>query len=176
MPRTARLLAPVTLAAALLAGCTSTTPMPTPPPSPDATPVFASDEEALAAAEEAYGKYLAVVDAILSDGGRDPERLLDVVSDEVYERELEGFKTYESKGWRQIGTRTFSLTLQRYDSGSVVVYSCDDVSATDVVDSSGTSIVSPDRQETYAFEVEFLHETTLILDRKELWDGGAVCV
>jgi hypothetical protein len=55
MRRTARLPLPLLLITLVLAGCTQPDPMPTPPPTPSASPVFASDEEALAAAEEAYG-------------------------------------------------------------------------------------------------------------------------
>ena len=72
MRRTARLLPLAVLGAALLAGCLPTDPPVTPPPTSDLEPVFASDEEALAAAEEAYGAYLAAADEILSSGGADP--------------------------------------------------------------------------------------------------------
>src|SRR5689334_7391674 len=139
MRRTTRLLAPPLLAALLLAGCTPSDPMPTPPPTSDAAPVFATDEEALAAAEEAYGKYIATVDAILADGGQNPERLEPLVDDSLYQRELDGFAEFAAAGWRGTGARTFQLTLQRYEGHEVSLYSCEDLSGTDVVDSTGAS-------------------------------------
>ena len=55
---------------AALSGCVQTTEKPTPTPTAAATPAFASDEEALAAAEKAYAAYLAVLDDVTADGGR----------------------------------------------------------------------------------------------------------
>lgn len=138
--------------------------------------MFASDEEALAAAEEAYGKYLATVDTILADGGVNPERLKPLVTLALYEHEREGFATYTSKGWYGVGTRTFTLELQQYDSNGVTVYSCDDLTDTDVVDASGASVVSETRENEYAFEVGFdLNDGSLVVASKNLWDGGGVC-
>jgi len=176
MPRTARLLTPVTLAALLLAGCTPSTPMPAPPPTPDATPVFASDEEALAAAEEAYGKYLATVDAIFADGGLNPERLLDVASRAQYETELSGFKEMENGRLKGTGHATFELSLQSYrpTTGEVVVYSCDDISGTDIITADGTSVVSPERPTRIPYEVRFVGDP-LIVDSRNVWDGSGVC-
>lgn len=175
MRRTTRLLAPPLLAALLLAGCTPSDPMPTPPPTSDAAPIFATDEEALAAAEEAYGKYLATADNILSDGGADPERLLEHVSPSLYDEERVGFERIMAKGWRGVGKTTFQLTLQRYDERQVIAYSCDDVSATDLVDQSGTSVVKEGRIERVPFEVEFDPRDGMRILSKAVWDGGGVC-
>jgi hypothetical protein len=175
MPRTARFLTPVTLAAVLLAGCTPSTPMPAPPPTPDATPVFTSDEEALAAAEEAYGKYLALADTILSEGGNDPERLLDAVSRDVYANEAPGFERIANNGWRGTGKTAFTISLQRYDDPQVVAYVCEDVSATDLLDSSGVSVVKPGRLAIVPFEVEFDGGDHMLIVRKDMWDGGGAC-
>ena len=62
------------LGLALAACSTGGTPLP-PAPSPSVTPVFASDEEALAAAKDAYTAYLKVSDQILVDGGANPDRI-----------------------------------------------------------------------------------------------------
>lgn len=176
MRRTAHLSAALLLTALVLTGCTTPTPMPTAPPEPSIAPVFASDEEALAAAEEAYGRFLETVDAILASGGSDPERLRPLVSDSMFEKELEGFVTLQSRGWHGVGLRTFTLTLQSYDESEVHVYACDDVSATDVVDSGGASMVADGRLAQYPFEVTFeLNAGTLIVAAKELWNGGGVC-
>ena len=65
----------VGLLALVLAGCAPDVPAIQVPPTPTVTPLFASDEEALAAAEEAYAAYLAMSDEITSDGGERPERI-----------------------------------------------------------------------------------------------------
>ncbi len=61
----------VTLAVLLLVltGCTPGDEVVVPDPEPTVEPMFATDEEALAAAEEAYGAYLAASDASLAGGG-----------------------------------------------------------------------------------------------------------
>ncbi len=71
MARTTKLAA-VVIACALISGCLPTPTNVIPTAVPTGTPVFASEEEALAAAIEAYEAYLAVSDAILPDGGRGP--------------------------------------------------------------------------------------------------------
>jgi len=175
MRRTPRLLAPPLLAALLLGGCTTPDPAPTPPHTTDAAPVFASDEEALAAAEEAYGKYIATVDAILNDGGADPERLEPLVSTEVYTRELEGFRSYQEHGWRGVGSTSFALSLQGYNEANVTAYVCEDLSATDVLDSTGASITPTDSPTLYAFQIAIQFEGEPLLTSKEPWDSGGVC-
>lgn len=175
MRRTARLPLPLLLTALLLAGCTDPTPMPTPPPTPSETPVFASDEEALAAAEEAYAEYISTVDAILADGGANPERLAPLVSDEVFARESAGFKSYVDHGWHAVGQTSFHLVLQQFDNAELTAYVCENISDTDVLDSSGQSIVQEDRSTRFAFEVRYALGADLILTAKDPWTGGGVC-
>lgn len=163
------------LGALVLTGCATPTPMPTAPPAPSDSPVFASDEEALAAAEEAYGRYSRVADQILVDGGADPERLKEFVSDEIYATEEPGFLRFASKGWHGVGETYFTLTLQHYDDRQVVVYSCDDVSETDVLDSAGVSVVKPDRTTLIPFEVTFDVEDSMRIVGSDVWTGGGVC-
>lgn len=171
------------VAIAALAGCVGHDPVVTLPPSPTTTPVFASDEEALAAAEAAYGEYLRVSDEILIDGGANPERLKPFVTDAFYEDELVGFRQAIEKGWHSTGgTKVVNWTLQSFspsDLRSVVIYLCSDVSAVDVLDSNGVSVVSANRPTQTAFEVGFVsgHKTTaaLLVADKTVWDGGGVC-
>ncbi len=176
----------VTVAAAamlVLAGCTQPAPEPTPTPSPTATPVFASDEEALAAAEKAYADYLAMSDLIFGEGGRESERLEAVATDAIVELESEAFAEVERNGWRSEGTTKFdSVTLQAatysdWSATSVTIYACSDVSGLDVIDASGTSIVAADRPVRQPFELTFVggDEQRLLLDEKELWEGAGVC-
>src|SRR5690606_7687607 len=122
MRRTARLPLPLLLITLVLTGCTQPDPMPTPPPTPSSAPVFASDEEALAAAEEAYGKYLEESDQIIRDGGARPERLRPLVSDVIYRREVAGFEQLQERQLPGTGSTAFSLTLQSFDDVEITVY------------------------------------------------------
>ncbi|PZQ91928.1 MAG: hypothetical protein DI534_03005 [Leifsonia xyli] len=175
MRRTTRLLTPTLLAALLLAGCTTPAPMPSAPPSSDATPVFASDEEALAAAQEAYGKYIAAADAVVGESGAGSDRVKPFLSVPLFERDVASFAQFGENEWRGTGKTTFEMKLQRRDSKAIVAYVCDDFSGTDVIDKNGQSVVPPDRQTRIPYEVEFDVKDNLRIVRKDLWDGSGVC-
>ncbi len=176
MPRPNRLLPALALVAVLLTACVPESPIVTPPPEPTATPVFASDEEALTAAEEAYAKYLAMVDRIFADGGQDPKRLLEVASEDQYTAELPGFIQLQESQLHGTGAVTFQLALQRYSTrtGDVTAYACDDVSQTDILTADGVSVVQPGRIERVAYEVEFGGNPMRVVERT-LWERGGVC-
>ena len=169
-----------------LAGCVPTpTPMPSTRAATDA-PVFASDEEALAAATEAYAAYLKVSDQILKDGGSDPERIREYVSDELAMVEMKSYTDAQTKGLRSTGGSQFSnMTIQTINGsrgnelGIVTVYLCSDVSAVDVLDASGNSVVSPNRPDRTPFEVTFdlvsTDPTRLLVGSADVWDGSGIC-
>lgn len=175
MRRTAHLPLTLLLAAVVLTGCVTPAPMPTAPPTPADAPVFASDEEALAVAEEAYGRVVEATDSIIRDGGNEPERVESLLSPALYEREAAGYEQLRQNGWRGIGATKFKLQLQSFGASFVVVYACDDLSNTDVVDAEGTSVVLADRLEHVAYEVEFDVEDNMLLVRKDRWEGSGVC-
>ena len=81
----------------LLAGCGGGDPIPTLPPTPSATPIFASEEEALAAAEDAYAAYRGMSDQISAEGGANPERIAPFVTESRLADELRGFATFALK-------------------------------------------------------------------------------
>ncbi len=175
MRRTPRLVAPTLLAALVLTGCLPSSPAPTPPATTDAEPVFASEDEALAAAEEAYALFQATADQIIRDGGASPERIEDMVSPDLYAREVAGYEQLRTNGWRGIGQTTFTLRLQAFSDDSVVAYACDDLTQTDVLDSAGQSVVRPGRETLLAYEVEFDPSDDMRILRKDIWEGGGVC-
>jgi hypothetical protein len=178
---------PLLVTAALLlalAACVPTGTGGSPTPSTSATPVFASDAEALAAAEKAYAAYLKVSDQIFIDGGKDPERLLDVTTRSLYSTELEGFQNAAEKGWHSTGgSRADNFSLQSYNASDesriVTIYLCSDVSAVDVRDATGASVVSANRPARTPFEVSFAFKkgatADLLVATKEVWTGGGVC-
>jgi hypothetical protein len=177
--RTALTLSLITLLA--LSGCVAEPPVVLPSEEPSSSPVFASDEEALAAAEEAYGAYVAIYDRLLSEGGIDPEPLRLKVSDALFADIVDGMAIYSDRGWRTDGTSTFdSLELQQHaqdgNTASVVVYLCADVSTVRILDSSGAD-VTPERQDRVPLEVEFsfIAPTDSLLERSEVWTGADYC-
>ena len=166
----------------LLAGCVPREPVITPEPDPASTPVFASDEEALAAATEAYARYLEVSDQIFTEGGVEAQRMAAVATGEKLKVELASFSEFMAGGFRGTGNTTFeAATLQEYDQNAVegeraiVVYLCEDISQTDVLSSSGESVVSADRPSRVKYEVAFdlipPNSTLLFVSDKVPWSN-----
>lgn len=177
-----RSAAPLALLAALaLAGCTAPDPEPTPTAAPTTEPLFASEEEALAAAEEAYSEYVHVVDQILQEGGSEAGRIEEVASGDAMELQLAGFSEAEERGLRSVGNTTFAVdSVQSWTPDATEVISlfvCQDVSATDLINEVGESIIDPDRPTLLPREVGFAvgPADRLIIVRDELWLGTNYC-
>jgi Na+-transporting methylmalonyl-CoA/oxaloacetate decarboxylase gamma subunit len=174
----------VLLGTLALTGCT---PEPAPRASettaPTDAPVFASDEEALAAATEAYAAYLRTSDEISAAGGVGAERMETLVSTDVLKSELEGFKGFADADARTVGATSFivhSMKSARYlrpEQTSISLYVCEDVTGLDVIDSMGISLVSASRQPVTPFEVLFQMDAglQLILEDRSVWRGESFC-
>ena len=182
--RVAPALAGALVVLAMLGGCVPDTPVTTPAPEPSATPVFASDEEAQAAAEAAYAAYLAVSDAISADGGANPERIEPLVSGEQYQVELDGFTTYSAKGWKTIGSTTFDTAqLQAYadygdGTSTVSIYVCSDTTGVRLLDSTGSDITPSDSAARRTLELSFSNEepaSPLVLESAGIWNSESEC-
>lgn len=153
----------------------------TPVPTPSVTPVFASDEEALAAAEESYKRYISMEDSIAQEGGRDPERLAEIVTDEWLQTEFDTFERFRQSGRLQVGsTSVTDVELQRVDefkdgTAEVVVYVCVDFSDTSFVDASGAQ-VAPEGPRTLTLEATFVASDVnhLLLKGNEPW-SESIC-
>lgn len=164
-----------------LAGCIPSPPAVTPAPEPSVAPIFASDEEALAAAEEAYGRYLEVVDTVLSGdvAPDEAETLLATVLTKVQLSEhIEALTSMQARNERATGTSTSdSAVLQQYDrrsdgEGIIGIYICEDISGVDVVDSEGASTVRAGRVDRIRFEVSFdynQNDGLLRIAEREIW-------
>jgi hypothetical protein len=178
--RTGSLLASAALLLAL-AGCVPVDSPSSASPSASATPVFASDAEALAAAEKAYAAYLKVSDAIANDGGKNAKRLEGLATGSLLSDDLEGFKSFAAKRWHSVGkTRLTTTVLQSANrevgQGAVVVYLCEDVSGVDVVDENGVSVVSAGRPKLQQFQVQLdFVSSKLIPSDREPWTGSDIC-
>lgn len=161
-----------------MTGCVDPKPPITPSPTATAAPVFASEEEALAAAEEAYAAYLAVSDAVSGDGGKHPERLEGYMTAEELDRAVERFSDLAASGRHTQGSTVFrSSTLQHWDDMEVAMYLCLDVSGVRVLDAQGTDVTPIDRPDHIPLEVTFRVEapTALLLESSDVWEGAEIC-
>ena len=172
------------LAVLLLAGCVPGEPVVTPEPDPDVTPVFASDEEALAAATEAYAKYLEVADSIRADGGNNPDRVSAVVTPDRVAEELDGFAYFSDNEVSTVGSIELAdIELQQYfdldEKAEVTIYACQDASSIRFVDSSGVDVTPTEKPGRQMFEVVLRSSgddpRRLLLAGSELWEQTDEC-
>ena len=127
----------------MLAGCA-----PTSEPTPTPTAAFASEEEAFAAAEETYRAYTDAVNQVdFSDPSTfDAVYVLLSGASEASTRKV--FSEFYAAKVRTIGITTydsFAGASADLASGTISANVCVDVTEVDVVDESGSSVVSPDR-------------------------------
>lgn len=173
------------LLAAVLAGCTAE-PTPAPSPAPTKTPaapIFATDEEAYAAAEGAYERYVSTSLAVTADGGRDADRLRDVASGAALELELEYAASYADANERTTGTVSFDVVarIQHFEEpgrGAVIqLHVCEDIEQLDILDADGNSVVRDTRTPLIPYEVTIIgdHAETLNVDERVLWDTATIC-
>lgn len=155
-----------------------------PDPSPTAPPIFASDEEALAAAEAAYGAYVVVSDSVLQEAGADPERALTFVTAEFREEAAAGFTLFAENQWRSEGATTFdSVELQQYSESNevaeITLYLCLDVTDTRIIDSAGLDVTPTTRDPRLPLVVEMEsaseYSTDLLQAGSEVWSGNDFC-
>jgi len=173
----------VTLTMLVLTGCGTPEPVVVPEPESSSTPLFASDEEALAAAEEAYGAYLAVSDQILAEGGINPERAYGYMTENMRSDSFAGIKLFVDSEWHTQGATTFdSMTLQQFSQdetteASLVAYACLDVSGLRIIDVAGTDVTPLERPSRLPLELEFVAEasSTMLIERSDLWSGEDFC-
>ena len=184
LPRAAGLLLTV-VAALLLSGCIPPGSTVTPEPMPSSTPVFASEEEALSAAEAAYREYLAVSDAITADAGANPERIQALIAPDQLEEQLAVFEPYSERNLRTEGSTTFdSAELQQYVEGqdgeaAVDFYVCLDVSGVRVFDATGADVTPSQRPSRLPLEIGYVVSAgaspRIVLVRSESWTGDDFC-
>lgn len=141
-------------------------------------PAFATDEEALAAAQAAYAEYLAVSDQILARGGNQPELIQSLVSQSMYEQENEGFKAFQENGWKGIGTTSFdTVHLQEMSQKELSVYLCVDHSNTKILNSDQSLVDLSNRDPRLPLVVKFqiLSSHKLTIASSETWTGANFC-
>jgi hypothetical protein len=139
-------LIPSALAAAVLCAIVSGCSAPTEPAEP--SPLFTSEEQAFAAAEETYRAY---VDALNAVDLSDPETFEDVfawTTGEANAGARETFSQMHADGWTVSGTTEVALVVPQSTgewAEGVELAVCLDVSDVALVDSTGASVVDSDR-------------------------------
>ncbi|WP_243075190.1 hypothetical protein [Microbacterium sp. SS28] len=145
LPRLASAALAVVLAAGIAAGMVTGC---SPEPAPEDSPAFATEEEAFAAAEETYRAY---VDALNQVDLSDPETFEDVyawTTGDLNASDRKGLSKYHADGSTVTGSSEIALIEPGeidHQTLNIQMSVCLDVSAVDVRDASGASLVSPDR-------------------------------
>ncbi|TPW75776.1 hypothetical protein [Schumannella soli] len=149
---------------------------PSPKPTASKSALFSSDEEALKAAEKAYQAYLDVTNKVGHGGWKDSSDLASVMEGDLLKTETAGAKDFAARGYVLLGDSSMDSMRVQSARPPVVVYVCRDVSKTDVVDSSGKSIVPAERQSRVPLQVTFGdRDGTLIVSRSVTWSGDDFC-
>ncbi|WP_104082117.1 hypothetical protein [Cryobacterium sp. Y11] len=182
------------LALGTLSGCMATpAPPDTSPPTAETTPaptkaapIFASNDEALAAATAAYAAYSTEVDDFFTNGGRDPVAAVGSLVSKRYEPEvLAGLDDFAKSGNVGRGVSTFdTISLVSYSDvlaghAQVDLYLCSDFSGIRVFDASGTDVTPAGRPERVPLQVGFVSSkgepAKLLIDREDSWSGQNFC-
>lgn len=162
-----------------LSGCVPEQVIPTLPPTPTDGPLFASEEEALAAATAAYEAYGAMSSVIAAEGGIEPERIAPYVTETRYADEVRGFERLRESNLRIRGeSQATVLQLQRFDQFEtdveIVFYACLDLTASRVIDESGRDVTPAEREDRLVLEVVMVSvdgTLPLRLESDERWPG-----
>ena len=172
-----------TVAALLLSGCVGppdSTPTPTAAPSASSEPIFASDEEALAAAVQAYEAYSSTLNMISRENGEATERIRDVVTAK-YAPTIESlFRDFSQRGLTIQGDTSvdsFKLVeaVEVDGRAEVAILLCSDVSASRIINADGADVTPEGRPERSALQAQLVSPSAgaadLLVDGEAPWSG-----
>ena len=165
------------VAVALAACSTQATPKPESTQAASEKPLFATDEEALAAAQAAYANYLEVSDQIARDGGANPERLKGLVSDQLFQESKSVFENYSSKSLEVLGSTSFdSLHVSEITNQTASYYVCLDVSGTHILSADGVDQTPTNRPARVPILFVLQNSGDLLtIESSEVWSGRNFC-
>lgn len=173
-PRFVGAFGALALSISVLAACA-----PTPEPTPTPTALFASDEEAFAAAEETYRAYLAAANATDLAEPATFESVFDWLTGTALSAERESLSLYHAEGLSRVGTTTFdTFEPVAFQDGAVVVNLCIDVADVDLQNGEGESVIPPDRAPRSGRKVTFVPgdtSTALLIASNHKPDEGFSC-
>ena len=170
--------------ALVLTGCVGS-PAPTQSPTPtEAAPIFASDEEALAAAEQAYAAQLALVDELSHAGGETTDRLEEIATPEYASGISASLQRLNEAGMHTTGTTTYDNfdLIEQFEVDGVAhvsAYVCLDVGDTRVIDAVGADVTPADRRVRAPLQVSLESNADganqLVVAGAEPWSGDDFC-
>ena len=172
--------------ALVLTGCVGATEAnPTPTPTPTAAaPIFASDEEALAAAEQAYAAQLALVDELSHGGGEATDRLEEIATPEYASGISASLERLNKAGLYTTGTTAYDNfdLIEQFELDGVAhvsAYVCLDVGDTRVIDAAGADVTPGDRRVRAPLQVSLESKANganhLVVAGAEPWSGDDFC-
>ncbi|TFD59209.1 hypothetical protein [Cryobacterium sp. Hh38] len=151
----------------------------------DAPPIFASNDEALAAAEAAYTAYLSAGDTAGEIGSDSWNDYLALTTGRERDGEIETKKELDDNGWRFTGTTSFdSMTVQSFGALSnatweIKTYVCLDVSQSQKVDTTGQAVSDPNQPTRWPLVVVFYTpdemSNQLLIAESTVWSGSNFC-
>lgn len=168
---TAALAGAMTLS--LLAACT-----PEPEPKPTKTALFASEEEAFAAAEETYREYITALDRVSFSDPESFEPAFALTTGEVEATDKEFLTDMHAKGYIQTGETAvlwFRGTEYETEESRISALACIDQTKVDVKDATGASVVPPDRPDQYVMSLEFVRSDDAVLIANSTPREGETC-
>ncbi|MBX9718355.1 MAG: hypothetical protein K2X36_05875 [Microbacteriaceae bacterium] len=172
---------PLALLVASLAACAESARIPPPENSSAVEPLFASDEEALAAATEAYEEYLAVLDSVLQAPRPLSSEFDGIAAGQALEDATSNVQQFLEEGLSITGPRSIgSVELQQLIASDreveVIAYFCEDVNGVLLLDSTGASLTTEDRPDHAVFQVTVTMSTsTSIVVEREFWSNEVSC-
>ena len=144
----------------------SPTSITTTPPATTSTSLSPADQDRQRA-ENAVGKFWAVIDELAADPFSKLERITTVSRDQTAAQWRKNLMSDRGKGWKQVG-KTKVASAEAKPSGSssqFVVAACIDVSKVNIVDKDGKSVIAASRppQVAYRFTVQEDNEKLYVI-------------
>ncbi len=166
------------LAAGLVAGCSPTVPPPVPSPSPTPTPLFATEEEAFAAAEEVYRAYVTAT-SLYASGNTDADPTQFTVGN-AYEAELGFWRSYEQGDRRLVGESTIGsfngVEAQIHPpTPRVTAEVCLDSTDVRVLDLAGNDVTPEGRENVSVLFVTFIFDGERFVISESIHGGPGEC-
>ena len=138
----------------------------TTPPPPTSTSLSPAEQDRQGA-EDAVGKFWAVIDELAADPFSKLERITTVSRDQTAAQWRKNLMSDRGKGWKQVGKTTVASAeaKQSGSNGQFVVAACIDVSKVNIVDKDGKSVIAASRpaQVAYRFTVQEDNEKLYVI-------------
>lgn len=140
------------------------------------TSVFTSRAQAGTAFRNLYESYLASLNAVFADGGKEPERLEKFLASAQYEHASESAQGYVDEGLHVKGDARvsgFQLQSVNLESGMGAAYICIDVHETRIIDSHGADVTPSKRANKQPLLVNFVRGP--LITTSKVWSNDGVC-